>query len=79
MNSTVGWQNTLRSVMFNAPAETEMAALQMMCSANISHVILISTAFITLSLPMWFYFISVLLIWYFSMYFMYVYNTFNYI
>lgn len=29
MNSTVGWQYTLRSVMFNAPAETKMAALQM--------------------------------------------------
>lgn len=38
MNSTVGWQYTLYSVMFNAPAETEMAALQMMRSAYISLV-----------------------------------------
>lgn len=29
MNSTVSWQYTLRSVMFNTPAETKMAALQM--------------------------------------------------
>lgn len=36
MNSTVGWQYTLHSVMFNAPAEAEMAALQMMRSAYIS-------------------------------------------
>lgn len=43
MNTTVGWQYTLRSVMFNAPAETEMAALQMMSPANISLVNLLNT------------------------------------
>lgn len=32
MNSTVGLQYTLHSVMVNAPAESEMAALQMMHS-----------------------------------------------
>lgn len=36
MNSTVGWQYTLRSVMFNAPAEAKMAALQMSWLAYIS-------------------------------------------
>lgn len=36
MNSTVGWQYTLHSVMFNAQAETEIAALQMMRSVYIS-------------------------------------------
>lgn len=30
MNSTVGWQYTLHSVMVNAPSEAELAALQMM-------------------------------------------------
>lgn len=43
MNSTVGWQYTLHSVMFNAPAEAEMAALQMMRSAYISLVNLLDT------------------------------------
>lgn len=42
MNSTVGWQYTLHSVMFNAQAETEMAALQMMCSAYSSLVNLLT-------------------------------------
>lgn len=39
MNSTVGWQYTLHSVMFNAPAETVMAALQMMCSAYVFNLL----------------------------------------
>lgn len=46
MNSTVGWQYTLCSVMFNAPAETKMAVLQMMCSAYISLVNLLDTVYV---------------------------------
>lgn len=38
MNSTVGLQYTLHSVMFNAPAEAEALALQTMRKAYISLV-----------------------------------------